>query len=778
MSSHKPKKQIVGYKYFMGIHMILCHGPIDGIKQIWVGEKCAWPTTENIDDEPASFELLTDLFGDRVIDSPVESTVVADDGATEAIVDQDNLFGGTDKEGGVSGTVDFAYGGSSQAVNDYLAEQLNPDTEWDSGQLAARIPAFRGLVGIILRQVYIGTSPYIKPWSFLCKRTDILQDGSAQWYIAKAEIDGDLNPAHIIRECLTNELWGLGYSEAYIDSTSFEYVADTLYAENFGLSFVWNTNTSIEDFINDVLKHIDGMMYQDISTGKFVLKLAREDYTVGDLDVFDESNIVEIKDYGRETYGEILNQIVVKYTDVGEDKTATATAQDIAVMNLQGGSVIEAEVNYKGITKADLANMVAARELRQSTSLLARMTIIGNRSMTSLRPNDVFKLDWPLLDIEEMVVRVVTCNYGSLTQGMIELVVVEDVFQAASAITAEAPVTGWEDPVTDAVDVTAQILMEIPYWTIVKQNGESYAEALDADAGFLGVGALKPSGDSLDYELWVRDGLTLDFEIEGLGDFTPTATLDASLPLNAADATIALNNVQDLDLVVADSFAVIENEIVKVKAINTTDNEITIARGCLDTVPAAHNSATRIWFVETEAFLVGEEYADTEQPGVKFLPGTGSGRLAIADATAHDASAMNKRQVRPYPPGDFKVDGSSYPATFSGQPTLTWKHRNRLTQTVEIVEHSETTITPEEGTTYTLLIYDETLTNLVRTVEGITLETYTYSEEDERSDCSLEGSGDPLNTQLRFVLKSVRSDSSGEAGYDSWQSYDITVARV
>ena len=97
---------------------------------------------------------------------------------------------------------------------------------------------------------------------------------------------------------------------------------------------------------------------------------------------------------------------------------------------------------------------------------------------------------------------------------------------------------------------------------------------------------------------------------------------------------------------------------------------------------------------------------------------------------------------------------------------------------MEIVEHSETTITPEEGTTYTLLIYDETLTNLVRTVEGITLETYTYSEEDERSDCSLEGSGDPLNTQLRFVLKSVRSDSSGEAGYDSWQSYDITVARV
>ncbi|KKK73980.1 hypothetical protein LCGC14_2888370, partial [marine sediment metagenome] len=47
----------------------------------------------------------------------------------------------------------------------YLYNNLNGDTP-------VPIPAFRGLLGIVLNQVRIGTSPYLKPWSFLGKRTD------------------------------------------------------------------------------------------------------------------------------------------------------------------------------------------------------------------------------------------------------------------------------------------------------------------------------------------------------------------------------------------------------------------------------------------------------------------------------------------------------------------------------------------------------------------------------------------------------------------------------
>ncbi len=230
-SSKKPPPQVVGHHYSVGMHMILCHGPIDGVKQIWIGEKIIWP---NVNDD----------------------TQVASDGAAGAVIDEPEIFGGEGKEGGVVGTVEFEYGEAAQAINTYLYDHLNDSP--------VPIPAFRGLVGIVLNQVRVGTSPYLKPWSFLGKRTDALQDGTAQWYPAKSDIDGDLNPAHIIRECLTNGIWGLGYTTTYIDSTSFEYAADLLYTENFGLSFLWSGTSTIEDFINKVLSHIDGILYQDI----------------------------------------------------------------------------------------------------------------------------------------------------------------------------------------------------------------------------------------------------------------------------------------------------------------------------------------------------------------------------------------------------------------------------------------------------------------------------------------------------------------------------------
>ncbi len=740
-SSKKAPPQVVGHHYSIGMHMILCHGPIDGVKQIWIGEKVVWP---NVDDDEQ----------------------VASDGTILATINEPNIFGGEDKEGGVVGSVDFEYGEAAQAINTYLYNKLNGDTP-------APIPAFRGLVGIVLNQVRIGTSPYLKPWSFLGKRTDTLQDGSAQWYAAKSDIDGDLNPAHIIRECLTNGIWGLGYGSAYMDSTSFEYAADLLYTENFGLSFLWSGTSTIEDFINNVLNHIDGILYQDISTGKFILKLARDDYNVASLDVYDDSNIIEVADFKRETYGEIINQVVVQYSDVAKDKEATATAQDIAVMNLQGGSVIEMTARYKGITKAALANKVAARDLRQVTAMLASMVIKGNRSMATLRPNDVFKLSWPILGIVELVVRIAQINYGSLTEGVIEFMVGEDVFQSATGLYDDPPATEWSDPVNAPADVTTYLIGETPYWTLVKTLSDSEAQALDADADYLGANALEPTSDSLDYELYVRDGLTLDFASAGRHSFTPSAILDTSsaagdLPMDAEDVVLTLEDIVSLSEVVVDTYAVIGDEVVKVLAVDVAAGEVTIARGVLDTTPLIHSGGDRIWFVESAGAFVDFEYAATEQPGVKFLTTTGKGQLALADATAYNVTVFNSRQTRPYAPGNFKINGVSFGTTFSGQPTITWSHRNRLTQTVSIIEHDNGDIGPEVGTTYTLKIYNDS--GLLRTISGLSGTTYTYSEEDEESDSGL-GSGD-INSRLRFVLISVRD------GYDSWAGYNFWSDRV
>jgi len=369
-----------------------------------------------------------------------------------------------------------------------------------------------------------------------------------------------------------------------------------------------------------------------------------------------------------------------------------------------------------------------------------------------------------------LVVRIATVNYGNLLSGSIEFAVIEDVFASSTSLVADTPSSEWSDPISVSSDVTEYLLLEAPYLTLVEMLGESFVNtSLDADAGYMGLAALKPVADAIDYGAYIRDSVTSDFIYSGNGDFTPTATIKAALNKNAADATIELENVQDLDLVTVNTYAVIENEFVKIKAVDTAANEITIARGILDTAPESHAADTRIWFIGADAYFVNREYTVTETPGAKILPTTGRGQLAIDDATAHNSPAMNSRQIRPYLPGSLKINTVSYPASFTGQPTLSWTHRDRTQQTAYLVEHSEASIGPETDVTYTLKIYDEDDV-LVRTEPGLTGTSYEYTEANERADCTL-GPSDPLNTQLRFELWAVRDT------YDSWQKYDITVAR-
>jgi hypothetical protein len=138
------KKQTVGYKYYLGMHMALCHGPVDKVVRVQVDKRDAW--------------VGTATGGQISIDKP-------------------ELFGGTSKEGGVSGLVDIEMGAPDQAQNSYLASKLG-----------ALVPNFRGVCAAVLRQVYVGMNPYLKAWSFRAQRIHTRNGGEAQWYDYRSQI--------------------------------------------------------------------------------------------------------------------------------------------------------------------------------------------------------------------------------------------------------------------------------------------------------------------------------------------------------------------------------------------------------------------------------------------------------------------------------------------------------------------------------------------------------------------------------------------------------------
>jgi hypothetical protein len=709
---------IAGYHYLFGAHLVAGGGVVDEISKFRHGERIAWSGSCT--------------GGPIYINAP-------------------NLHGGESREGGFVGTVNILTGLPTQGQNAYLVSQLGAD-----------VPAYRGEVGIILEKCRIATNnPYVKPVAVFGKRTDKLCDGTAQWYPAKANINGDMNPAHVVREAWTNQEWGKKISPALIDDAALTYAADVFYAENAGFALFWK-GKNVEDLIREICRHFDTTWYQDMTTGLFKMVPIRDDYDPETLDVYGEDEIIAIENFTRPGWGESANEITVLYVDRDTNEQMPVTRRNIANI-AQVGAVISEEKHYDGIGNAELAQKVVMRDLRQSVSNLARMDIIANRKLSKKRPGDVFKITWPPRGIDEMIVRVANIKFGVLTDGKVKLTVVEDVFGAPESIFSPPPPSGWVNPINEPQIPPYRNLDEAPYWTIVRQiTGENGLGDYEDEAGVLITRARKPTPDAFNYDALLRESPTSDFLNVGAVPWTPTATLTAGVGLT--ETTWSITGAVDLDQVEIGRYAAIGPELVAVTAKDIGAGQVTVDRGVLDTVPALHSAGDRIWFCEQRQGVIAREHLSGEDIDAKFLTRTSKGVLDEAVAPINSLT-FNHRAIRPYPPGKVRINTEAYPDEISGELTVEWAHRDRQQQTAYLVTQDEGNIGPEPGTTYTLRIYGDSGV-LKRTETGLAGTSYTYLEADEKAD-----NGGNWNAELRIELEAVRDS------YTSRQCHDISFTR-
>lgn len=574
---------------------------------------------------------------------------------------------------------------------------------------------------------------------------------------AQQSIYSGMNPAHIVYECLTNTEWGMGYPTAAIDTDSFTLAGNALFDESFGLCMVWNRQDTIESFIRTVLDHCGGVLYVKPSDGKFALKLIRDDYDATTLPLFDPSNVIEVADYQRQAWGETVNEITIVYRDVDSNRDASVTVQDLANITTQG-AVLSQTRQYPGIPSSFLAGRVAQRDLNAVATPLGKVRLRVNRAAWNLVPGDVFRLSWPDLGISQVVYRVIEVNRGTLQDGSISIEAAEDVFGLPDAVYVEEQLGEWQDPTTDPAPAPYRRMVEAPYWELARTLSAADLDYLDPLACYLQTVASRPSGDALNYEINARVGAA-DFEERAAGEFCPTATL--SVPIGKTTTTIAFGEAENVDLVAPGGYALIGDEVVKVVGYDLAAGTATIARGILDTVPAEHAAGARIWFADAFAGVDQTEYAAAEVVDVKLLPRTGRGELPLADAPT-DSITMAQRQHRPYPPGLFRINAQAYPAYLTDPATITvsWAHRDRLSQTAYLVEQGEGNIGPEAGTTYTLEVYDDDTDALIEDFTAIAGTSQAISVP-------------TLTRRLRVELFSVRD------GLDSWQrhvhAFDVAI---
>ncbi|MGH9716397.1 MAG: phage tail protein [Candidatus Acidiferrales bacterium] len=598
-------------------------------------------------------------------------------------------------------------------------------------------PSYAGICQAVFKQLYLGTTSYLKPLAFIVQRCpDGLGLGSSVSNINS----GDANAAEMIYDLLTSTVYGMSIPAARVDAAgTFKTAAETLASEGLGLSMVFDQQETADDIISEILRHIDGVLYTDPATGLWSLVLVRPDYTVSDLPVCDVDNVLETVDYSRASWEETTNLVRASFTSRANNFDERVVGEyDPANISITQ-EVRPQTIDYPGVTSEAAAELVATRALRSLTYPVAKIKIVVNRAGWQLRPGGVFVLTWVPLGISQQVFRITRIAYGKLTDGRVTIEAVEDIYGLNYSTFQAAPLSGWVNPLGAPSAPAAQQLMEAPYQMIAAAGiGEGiYALALCA----------RGDGTDRDFETWLDEGNGY-FLGNTIFGFSPIGNLSAeySAGTPATDSTgftlelagqVDLNflsSVTAADLPNGANLLLIDDEIMSWETITANaDGTYTVTgvmRGVMDTVPADHAAGATAWFFSFGCGLAKTmPYAEDTTVTAKFLPQNAYGTFPITSATELTLGTSS-RYARPYPPGNLRMQGAGYGTRYSevtGDLALTWSSRNRLTQTAggTLIAQDAADIAGESGQTFTVKAsIDGTV---VRTETGISGESFAYT---------------------------------------------------
>ena len=651
MGKRSGQKQRVA-DYELSIHFGVSCGPVDAIKQVWVAEKLAW-------------EGNLTVQGSALINNPT-------------------LFGGPQKEGGVVGTLHWLPGRADQLLPSELAAKLGGTptstigyrgigSAWFTGQDPSRgfkwstnNPIIQSVWTTVMRSPKcIGMDPNI------------------------AMIGDDANPAHMIFECLTNTDWGMGSPTNGINVTSFNAAAQTLYNEGFGLSMMWSQQAEIERFVAEIQDHIQAMIFQDPLNGLLTMKLLRDDYNPLTVPEVNPAN-AKMGSFERKMWGETTNEIAVTWTNPESEEEEVLILQDIANISTQG-SLSQTSVNYYGVRKKELAERLAARELRQRAYPLSTCTMELDRTFWGVVPGDVVKLNWPERRLADIFMRVHDVNYGKPGDSKIQVQLVEDIY-ALNRIRAYVPPVSQAPILSEPPrDVDNAVVLTYPAFWLPQADLGNVGD-YDTSESTVGVIAWHDSADSFGFDLlteqvdtagspvWRNDGQRL---FVGVGNTTVSLGRAATSILPAIPSANGTPPAEGGWIIIGTNEATQELCLIGARG----PSGWTIYRGYLDTVPRVWSSGTAIRYLPTPLLRADNQNvrAVGESVDYKLLTRTSQGTLEESLATVRTGTAT-ARMHRPLRPANVAINGTviggTVDVTSTANIAITWANRNRLVEEV------------------------------------------------------------------------------------------------
>lgn len=611
-------------------------------------------------------------------------------GSGDIVIDQPELFGGEQGEGGIRGTLSVRMGEPGQMPHPLLVA-MRPGP-W---------PAARGLTTSVFDGDVGAMTKRVNPWEFVWSRYVEGWDQDSVWQPALAKIGDGMNPAHIIYQVLTDTRAGYGGRPAEVlREDNLLALANLMVAESLGLCLAFRTGTSVGQMLTTVCEHIGAAWGVD-HLGRVVVTPYRGDYDINELPLLDESNIIAVEEFTEPQIDGGVNEVTVVGADPDTGKEIVRTYTNLAAVQAQGRVVAEKR-QMPGLWNEELVARVAARECHALTSYPKRGKISVKASAGPFVRGEVRAFSWARLGIERMAVRIEDIDEGDAIDTRVHMTVLQDV--AGMTQTSYLGDTGssWTPPDRTPHPLDPEHVYEATYRDLAGFLPASELERLAPAAGFLVALGARPPGPAYGFGLFTRTA-GAPFEEVGSGDFSPCGVLPVALEPDATSVVLASH--RGLGLVGVGEECIIGGvEHCRVTSIDAGTGTVGIARGCVDTVPQAHLAGAVVWFPDVYNGHDRAEYIDGETVDAQLRTRTSTGTLPAAQAATRTVE-MDGRAHRPYPPGRVRINSQAWPSALSGALTATWAHRDRVLQADQLVDTEQTSIGPEDGVTYAVRWY-------------------------------------------------------------------------
>lgn len=208
------KKTTVGYGYYAGVAGLVCAGPVDKIKQIWMNRELVWDGSITRSSDYATITIET------------------------------------------RGQFRIYWGTATQDVDDLLLDGV-----------ADAHPPYRNQCYIVCPDLYWGENSTTAP----SIEVVIERHPRRAWGTAAQELSRDHNPAYAAAEWLQDPIFGLGLPDSRIDTASFETEAASFADDTAGISPMLDKQQSVRQLFQQLGEYTD-LWLGTTDEGKFRIK--------------------------------------------------------------------------------------------------------------------------------------------------------------------------------------------------------------------------------------------------------------------------------------------------------------------------------------------------------------------------------------------------------------------------------------------------------------------------------------------------------------------------